>query len=258
MAMLLASCANVEEPVHRPTMSPTSVRPVSALVYYLAEQPTGLRLAHEPHPLRKDAAKSVVEAMIAGPDDPDYTSPWNRKTVVRGINTEGSVVTVDLDSAARKANIGSAGAELMVQQLVFTVTEVLGRRLKVRLLVDGEPAGELWGSVAWQEPVGRAAADDVRQVVQVDTPAEGTVMRSPVRVSGEAKAFEANVPWRVLDAKGRVVKAGHTSTAEGFVFSGFAFDVRLTPGTYTIEIQEDNPSAVHKDLTRDTRQITVR
>ena len=83
-------------------------------------------------------------------------------------------------------------------------------------------------------------------------------MRSPVRVSGEAKAFEANVPWRVLDAKGRVVKAGHTSTAEGFVFSGFAFDVRLTPGTYTIEIQEDNPSAVHKELTRDTRQITVR
>lgn len=195
--------------------------------------------------------------MIAGPNDPDYSSPWNPKTVVRSIDTEGSLVTVDLDSAARTATVGSAGAELMVQQLVYTVTEALGPRLKVRLLIDGSSPGELWGAVTWDEPVGRAAADDVRQVVQIDTPGDGAKMRSPVRVSGEANAFEANVPWRVLDDDGQVVKTGHTSTAEGFAFSKYAFDVALKSGSYSIEIVEDNPSAGARQLTRDTRQVTV-
>jgi len=178
--------------------------------------------------------------------------------MVTGVDVDGSVVTVALDGAARTASIGSAGAALMIQQLVYTVTEVLGHRLTVRLLIDRKPAGELWGAVSWDRPVGRDPAGDVRQVVQIDTPSEGASVSSPVHVAGEANAFEANVPWRVLDGKGRVVKAGHTTTAEGFVFSPYAFDITLKPGTYSIEIVEDSPAAARPLLTRDTRRVTVR
>jgi hypothetical protein len=255
--LVLAGCSSAEEPSPHPTAAPTSVPATSALVYYLVDQPKGLRLAREPHRVHQDAAKETVEAMIAGPDDPDYSSLWNPTSKVRSVESDGSVVNVDLDSAARAGAPGTAGAALMVQQLVYTVTEVLGHRLKVRLLVDGEEAGELWGAVSWDRPIGRSPAEDVRQVVQIDTPAEGAETRSPVHVSGDASAFEANVPWRVLDGNGRMVKAGHTSTAEGFVFSKYGVDITLDPGAYSIEILEDNPSAVDPELTRDTRQFTV-
>jgi hypothetical protein len=178
--------------------------------------------------------------------------------MVQGVDLDGSVVTVALDGAARTASIGSAGAALMIQQLVYTVTEVLGHRSTVRLLIDGKPAGELWGAVSWDEPVGREPSGDVRQVVQIDTPTEGASVSSPVHVAGEADAFEANVPWRVLDGNGRVVTTGHTMTAEGFVFSRYAFDIPLKPGTYSIEVVEDDPSGTGAQLTRDTRRVTVR
>lgn len=245
------------EPVPRPTPSPSPPSAKSVLVYYLVDGRDGLRLAREPHPVQKVAGTGAVEAMIAGPDDPDYTSPWNRSTAVHSVTVKGPVVTVDLSGAARTANVGSAGAELMMQQLVYTVTEVLGHRRKVRLLVDGKPAGELWGAVSWDQPVGRADPVDVRQVVQIDTPSDGASVASPVHVAGDADAFEANVPWRVLADDGRVVKSGHTATAEGFVFSPYAFDIKLKPGKYSIEIVEDNPSAAGQ-LTRDTRRVTVR
>jgi hypothetical protein len=77
-------------------------------------------------------------------------------------------------------------------------------------------------------------------------------------VSGEAAAFEANVPWRVLDPAGAEVATGFTTTSEGQVFAPFTFTVDLEPGTYTVEISEDDPSdgAAGTPMT-DTRTVTV-
>jgi hypothetical protein len=63
-----------------------------------------------------------------------------------------------------------------------------------------------------------------------------------VTVTGEAAAFEANVPWQVLDAEGAEVAAGFTTTSEGMTFAPFSFEVELDPGTYTVVITEDDPS----------------
>lgn len=130
----------------------------------------------------------------------------------------------------------------MVQQLVHTATDAVDRDAGVVLLIEGEPAGELWGAVTWDAPARRAKALDVRLLVQIDTPREGGVSGSPVTVTGQAAAFEATVPWRVLDAAGDEVASGATTARRAMRMSAYSFEVELEPGTYTIEVIEDDPS----------------
>lgn len=244
--------------------SVTAEAPTSS-VWFLVDTGAraGFRLAREPRDVSADTpvlvARKAVETMIAGPQDPDYATTWDPDTAVLGVSRPRRVIRVNLSEEARQADVGSEAAALMVQQLVHTVTEPLGRNAPVRLLVGGRPAGELWGSVVWDEPVRRADPLDVRLLVQIDTPAEGATMSSPVQVTGEAAAFEANVPWRVLDANGTVVRRGATTTSEGMRFAPYSFSVRLRPGTYTVKVVEDDPSggeAPGRPM-RDTRTVTV-
>ena len=94
--------------------------------------------------------------------------------------------------------------------------------------------------------------------MQIDSPTEGASVTSPVTVSGEAAAFEATVPWRVLDDQGKVVQKGFTNAAEAFTFSPYSFTVELDPGTYTIEVLEDDPSGGEGGTPmKDTRTVTV-
>lgn len=226
-------------------------------VYYLIDTRTGFRLARETHQLAGDPLTSAVEQMIAGPDDPDYATTWNPATEVLSVSRPGRAIVVDLSADARTANVGSEGAALMIQQLVYTVTEPVDPKAPVRLLIEGKPAGELWGVVSWTKPVRRADPLDVRQLVQIDSLTEGAAVHNPVTVSGDAAAFEANVPWRIL-REGRVVKRGHTMTSEGMVFAPYSFTVRLKPGTYVVEVSEDDPSGGEGGTPMtDTRTITV-
>ena len=49
----------------------------------MADTRAGLRLTREIRDLAAtDPATAAVEAMIAGPEDPDYFSPWNPDTTV--------------------------------------------------------------------------------------------------------------------------------------------------------------------------------
>jgi hypothetical protein len=197
--------------------------------------------------------------MISGPQDPDYRSTWNPRTQVRSVDPAGNVVTVDLSPAARKVSVGSEAAERMVQQLVYTVTEAARRpQAKVRLTIGGQPAGDLWGAVSWTDPIGRADPAAVRMLVQISTPREGAATGSPVRVAGEADAFEANVPWQVVDGHGNVVRQGAATALEGMQFSPYSFTVKLPPGTYTVRVAEDDPSAGEGGAPMaDTKRITV-
>lgn len=245
-------------PSATPSESPTA-EPTTSRVYYLVDTRTGFRLAREVRDLSgADPARESVEAMIAGAEDPDYGTTWNPDTRVLGVSRKGKTITVDLSAEARTANAGSAVAALMIQQLVWTVTEVLGPRAKVQLLIEGKPAGELWGAVSWDRPIAREAATDVRTLVQIETPREGATSPSPLTVSGDANVFEANVPWRVLDSAGKVVKSGAAMTSEGMVFAPFTFTVDLDPGTYVVEISEDDPSGGEGGTPMtDTRTVTI-
>lgn len=231
-------------PSETPTdASSAPAEPVAAPVWFVVDTRNGLRLVRETHDLPGvDPAREAIEVMVEGPDDPDYTTTWNPETEVLSVDQEGDLVTVDLSEEARTASVGSEGAALMMQQLVHTVTDALEVDAGVVLLVDGEPAGELWGAVSWDEPQRRAEPLEVRALVQIDSPREGETMTSPVRVEGEAATFEATVPWRVLDAAGDVVESGFTTAREGMTLSPFEFEVELDPGTYLVEVSEDDPS----------------
>lgn len=229
-------------------------------VYYAVDTRTGFRLAAEQTDVGTgDPVAAAVTKMIAGADDPDYGTTWNPATEVLGVRSQGRQIVVDLSEDARTANAGSESAALMIQQLVYTATAANGTPGgSVELLIEGRPAGELWGVVTWTGAVRRADPLDVRVLVAIDTPTEGAAVTSPVTVSGEAAAFEATVPWRVLDQDGKVVKRGFTTAAEAFTFSPYSFTVRLKPGTYTVEVAEDDPSGgtAGPPMT-DTRTIVV-
>jgi spore germination protein GerM len=230
-------------------------------VYFVVDTRSGLRLSREIRDVPKDdaGATAAIEAMFSGAIDPDYSTTWNPDTAVLSAAMEGGVISVDLSGEARTANVGSGGAALMVQQLVWTATEAFAAPdAKVQLTIDGAVAGELWGVLDWNEPIGREAAEDVRTFVQIDSPREGAEVRSPVTVTGDAAAFEANVPWRVLNAAGAEVTSGFTTTAEGMRHAPFSFQVNLAPGSYTVEISEDDPSdGAAGTPGTDTRSITV-
>jgi spore germination protein GerM len=245
--------------------STTTEPPASDLaetyVYFVVDTRSGLRLSREIRDVPKDdaGATAAIEAMITGAIDPDYSTTWNPDTAVLSAAMEGGVISVDLSGEARTANVGSGGAALMVQQLVWTATEAFAAPdAKVQLTIDGAVAGELWGVLVWDKPVGREAAEDVRTLVQIDSPREGAEVRSPVTVTGDAAAFEANVPWRVLNAAGAEVTSGFTTAAEGMRHAPFSFQVNLAPGSYTVEISEDDPSdGAAGTPGTDTRTMTV-
>ncbi|MCL3859571.1 Gmad2 immunoglobulin-like domain-containing protein [Actinotalea sp. K2] len=246
------------EPSPEPTATPG---PVDTVAYYLVDTRAGLRLARElGEGTGTDAVVASVQAMVDGADDPDYSTAWDPATEVLSVGpgADGTIV-VDLSAQARQANIGSQGAALMIQQLVHTVTAAAeDETAGVLLTIDGEPAGELWGTVVWDEPVTRADPLEVRVLVQIDEPREGTVTSSPITVSGEANVFEATVLWSVLDADGTEVAADFTTTAEGQTFAPFTFSVDLEPGTYTVVISESDPSDGEAGTPMsDSRSVTV-
>ncbi|WP_158274522.1 Gmad2 immunoglobulin-like domain-containing protein [Cellulomonas sp. WB94] len=221
---------------------------------------TGLRLAREQRAVTgSDPIRAAVEAMIAGPTDPDYTTTWNRTTTVLGTSRVDGAIVVDLSADARTANVGSAGAALMIQQLVYTATGAAGDPgTPVLLRIDGKPAGELWGVVSWDAPITREDPISVRLLVQIDSPVQGARATSPLRVTGEAAVFEAVLHWAVRDASGVEVSSGVTMTAEGQTFAPYAFDVELTPGAYTVVITEDDSSDGEGGTPMsDSRAVTV-
>lgn len=238
----------------------TAAPPVTALVYYLVDDPRGIRIAREPHELPAQAtASAAVAAMVAGPDDPDYATTWNPDTKVLGVARRSDVVTVDLSADARTSDAGSDAARRMVQQLVYTVTEVTDPQDRVQLTIEGRKPGDLWGSVRWTKPVGREDPMVVRNLVQIDTPAEGGTSGRRLTVTGEAATFEATVPWRVYDASGALVRKGFTTADEGMTLSPYSFTVRLKPGTYVVEVSEDDASGGEGGVPprTDTRTVTV-
>ncbi|HZK05383.1 MAG TPA: GerMN domain-containing protein [Actinomycetaceae bacterium] len=264
IALLLASCASTvggsgaspsPEMVTPPSptapssqaATPTSTTPTpdatsfdegphSVPVYFLSETPQGTRLVRERRLVTGDPLMGAVEAMVEGPLDPDYVSFWDPAVEVRAAFTEAGVVIIDLSAAARDVDVSRDIAEFTVQQLVYTATA--GRPdSNVRLLIDGDAADQLWGTVSWTGDVERAEAQNVLSPLQVDLPAEGEfVTREETTISGEALAG-TSVTWQVSFAGGDQVASGEVPVPDGDGFVPFSFPVPLGVGRYTVELE---------------------
>lgn len=249
LAAVVVGCATGPAPAPRaspvrPTAAAPAGEPRAVPGYYVADTPAGPRLYREFHRVATiDPASAAVREVLRGPVDPDYRTPWPAGTALRSpVSAAGGVITVDLGrEALRPVSLDTATAELAVQQIVYTVQAALGSTDPVRLLVDGAPIPELFGAVPTAQPVHRADQYAVRSLVQIDDPAEGAGVGRTVTVSGEAAAFEANVPWQVL-RDGAVVQRGFATAAQGQRFAAYAFTVTLAPGSYVVRVTEDDPS----------------
>jgi spore germination protein GerM len=236
-------------------------------VYYVTETPRGDRLAREFREVSVPDGPLVaaVTTMLAGSaQDPDYDrGVWLPDTEVRSVQVNENVIEVDFTGETDYTSVRDDIASLAVQQLVFTVTAAaadagLNGGLPVQILVDGEPPSAMWGALDLSAPVTRAPQIDVRQLVQVNNPAEGAVVGRSVTVDGEAAVFEANVLWEIRQGE-QVVENGFTSTTAGQQFAPFEFTVDLEPGSYELVVSEEDMSGGAEGFApmSDTKTFTV-
>lgn len=247
------------------TDAPPDAQPVAVPVYYAADAADETRLAREFRavPAPDGVVTAAVRQMVEGSSDPDYRSLWAAGTSVTGTRLAGDVIEVDFAEAPALADdAGPAGAQLAAQQLVYTATaaatlEGTDGAVPVRVLVQGAPVDTLFGSVDASEPLERTAELEVRQLVQVNNPVEGAEVAAPVRVDGQAAAFEANLTWEVR-ADGAVVDRGQATAEECCRFAPFAFDLDLEPGTYELVVSEvDESDGEGRPPMSDTKTFTV-
>lgn len=254
-------------PAPEVTSPPAAMDNANVPVYYVAEQADGsLRLVREFRdvPAPDGPVVAAVKTMLTEPArDPDYRSLWDASTEVESVEIHDGVIEVDLTGFTDYAGAGDEEAQLATQQLVYTVTAALASigedgGLPVRLLVNGVPAAQVWGSLDLSGPVDRVAQIDVRQLVQINNPAEGATVGRTVTVDGEAAVFEANVLWQILGEDGEEVQSSYTTTTSAGTFTPFTFSVELEPGAYTVIVSESDPSnGEGRPPMSDTRNFTV-
>ena len=220
-------------------------------VYYAAPTASGeLRLTREFHHIETDddPVKAAVGQMFAPPADPDYVSLWAPTDVV-SVDVTDDAIVIDLAEVptVEAPNPDQPVTEAAVQQLVYTATAAASTLNQtdgskpVRVLVAGERPSAL-------QPVGlhldlsRQSQIEVRQLVQLNDPAQGAQVTSPVAVTGEAAAFEAALEWEIRKASDEVVTAGTTQAEVCCEFSEFRFSVELEPGIYTVTVSDTDPS----------------
>lgn len=266
-----------------PTDGPTDtsspvVDPVTVPVYYLGEvtyhageggeMQTAFRLYREwagadGSQSATEVAATAVDRMLEPPTDPDYATPWNADVSVLGVKHEGGVISVNLAGPVQSASVGAEGAELAVQQLIYTVQGALAVMDEpnptdpVEIRIDGEPAGDLWGHVDASGPIDRADPTGTQAPIWITEPADGTAVGMPLTVTGVAQVFEATVSWRVLK-DGTEVDSGFETATEGApAFGEYSFDVTgLAAGEYVLEVFE--ASALDgSDTFMDTKTFTV-
>ena len=247
------------------TAEPESGRDVVP-VYYVSETPQGDRLAREFRdvPAPEGPLVAAVTTMITEPaNDPDYQSFWLPDTQVRSIEIAENAIAVDFTGVTDYTSVPDNMAQLAVQQLVYTVTAAasdagLNGGLPVQILVDGEPPSAMWGGLDLSAPVARAPQIDVRQLVQINNPAEGAVVGRAVTVDGEAAVFEATVLWEIRQGE-EVVDSGFASTTAGQQFAPFTFAVDLEPGSYEVVVSAEDASGGAEGFApmSDTKTFTV-
>jgi hypothetical protein len=274
VAVVVAGAAVLSRPTSGPTGGPTPP-PASAPatsratlpVYFAGETSQGLRLFREHHRGNPDVNTLLAAVRLAvegTPSDPDLSRLWPGGTRVTAVSAAAAdrtgAVAVHLagtDLRRRPSGMSAERARLAVQQVAWTVDDVLGSRVWVAWYVGGSRAQQVLGQPT-PTGIGAAPAGEVLAPVQVDQPADGTTVGPTFKVRGRATAFEANVQWELVQ-DGTVVKRGFTTARDCCTLSPYSFRVKDVPaGTYTLVVHdEDATSGEGPGPSQDTVRVTV-
>jgi hypothetical protein len=282
LAVLVAGCSPLPASTPPPVSAPSASAPDSAsasaaatlAVYYLGTerhwreadgQPVDrVKLYREFHrlpagddspPARTTAA---VSAMLdqSSALDPDYRTGWPPGARVSHVAVEGDTVSVDLAGAATN-NVGAEAAQQAVQQLVWTATAASGKP-GVRLLLDGTPAGDLWGHVAAGGVLRRAPALDTLGLVWLVDPQHGATTAKTFTVHVSGSVFESTVQLRARQGDRTVLERFVTVAAPADGRFGEAKTTFTLPaGTYVVEAYSQSP-VDGRPMFLDNHTITVR
>ncbi len=252
--LLLTSCTVTgPEPSPSGSASPSPAKQTVAVYYTLAtSEGFGPRLVREFHQVT-GVQGSVVEQVRAALTemlgrnalDPDYANLWPARAKVAAVTVAGKTATVDLTGAASHS-VGAQAAEIAVQQLIWTATAVPNIEA-VQLLLDGQPAAELWGHVEISQPLKRGSAVDVLAPVWLISPQHGDHVGTEVTLHIAGIAFEATVNYEIRVGT-RIVKEGFVTLSQGAPQQGEAKQtVTLEPGDYVIAAYLISPEDAEKE-----------
>ena len=214
----------------------------AAKLYFVADTPRGLKLFSETHFYLSldDLAFQVISDLVSGkvvPLDPDYTNLWGGANTVNSVKIVRSVATVDL--GAISLNVGAEGEQRAIDQIVWTLTELLPEVKSVAFTKNGKSVMSFAGHVDTTSLFVRGIDYEVLNPIQISSLNEGSEPASVFTISGQACTFEANVVWK-LSRDGVVVKEGFTTATTSCPDRGdwsISFE-NLEPGTYRIQALE--------------------
>ena len=207
-----ASAAPSEAPTESATTAPPATPTPSAVtqpvrLWLTLEDFTGLTTRQAQVTPPRFATAAVTE-LLKGPAQSEAASGWGTAipagTELLGIDIANGVATVDLSDEFESGG-GSLSARMRLAQLVYTMTEFQTVQ-SVALEIEGRRVTTFSSEgIVIDGPMTREDFEDLVAPIVVETPIAGQRVSSPVRISGNANVFEANVSIRIVSLDDEVI-----------------------------------------------------
>lgn len=273
-ALLLTGCAPATTPTPSPTPSQTAkptptasptetpVETVASELYFTVDTPRGFRLASETQQVAKtqtDFSAQLIGDLISGklqPKDHDYVNLWDSTNSLNSLVIHGRYATVDINLG--KLNVGAEAEARAIDQIVYTLTAVEPKVTNVKLLVNGKKVETLAGHVGTLNSFTVGNGFEVLLAVQINSILDGQEVSNPVKISGEACTFEAQLAW-ALKLEGKVIRRG-TTLADGACPDREEWRIDLDdlePGIYTLGVSTFSAKDGSLEA-RDNKTFTVK
>jgi hypothetical protein len=197
-------------------------------------------------PDTESVGAEAVKQLLEGPTGPEAGAGVGTQipagTRFLSLDIDGGTATVDLTSEYESGG-GSASMFARLAQVAYTLTEFPTVK-RVSFMLDGEAVDVFSGEgIILEKPVTRADYEDLMPAIVVDSPAIGATVSSPVKVTGTANVFEANVTAELLDANGTELVSRFTTATCGTGCRG-DFSVQLP---YQSAVEQKGTLVVHDD-----------
>lgn len=236
---------------------PARVRAIP--IYYVGRADQRLYLEERDLASTGDIVRSSVEALLnVVPQDPDYQSYWAGGRLISS-EVSGDTLTLDLSSDAYSGIETQADADLAAAQMVYTVTDLLGRPdLKVEFRADGEEPPE---EFAQNDGVWERSGLDPMPLIWITSPRNQQNLDPGQSVILGTVKPDASLPViTVRDADGDTVASTTAQTAIEPGADGWrvwSVTVTLEPGTYVVEAASELTVGNTREVSVESKTITV-